>query len=62
MSDLDPFTGKVLSNSFEDQMRQCFINIKTILEEAGSIMSNIVKTTIFMFTSNDFNIINKIHA
>jgi len=25
----------VISDNFEDQTRQCFFNIKTILEEAG---------------------------
>jgi 2-iminobutanoate/2-iminopropanoate deaminase len=59
---LNPETGIIVSESFEDQTRQCFLNIKTILEEAGSSMSNIVKTTIFMVSGNDFSILNKVYA
>ena len=59
---IDPVSGKVVSDQFEEQTRQCFVNIKTILEEAGSNMSKIVKTTIFMVTGNDFSIINKVYS
>ncbi len=57
----NPATGQ-LSESFEEQARQAFINIKTILEEAGSSMAKIVKTTVFMVTGNDFSILNKVYA
>jgi 2-iminobutanoate/2-iminopropanoate deaminase len=59
---LDLQSGKVVSDSFEDQTRQSFQNIKVILEEAGSSMSNVVKTTIFMVTGNDFSVINKVYG
>ena len=59
---LDLHSGQVVSDSFEDQTRQCFQNIKTILEEAGSSINNVVKTTIFMVTGNDFSIINKVYG
>jgi len=62
MPGIDPISGKVNSDDFEDQARQSFLNIKTILEEAGSNMSKIVKTTIFMVTGNDFGIVNKIYT
>jgi 2-iminobutanoate/2-iminopropanoate deaminase len=55
-------SGKVVSDNFEEQTRQCFINIKAILEEAGSNMSNVVKTTIFMVAGNDFGVINKVYS
>lgn len=62
MPGLDPISGKIVSTSFEEQTRQAFTNIKTVLEEAGSSMSKIVKTTIFMVSGNDFSIINKVYA
>jgi 2-iminobutanoate/2-iminopropanoate deaminase len=55
-------SGKIVSDDFEEQTRQCFINIKTILEEAGSDMTKVIKTTIFMVAGNDFSIINKVYA
>jgi len=42
---LDLGTGKVVSDSFEEQARQSFRNIGIILEEAGSHLSKVVKTT-----------------
>src|ERR1700760_1454803 len=59
---LDLHSGQVISDSFEDQTRQCFQNIKVILEEAGSSLSKVVKTTIFMVTGNDFSVINKVYS
>src|ERR1700712_2516601 len=57
----NPSTGQ-LSESFEEQARQAFLNIKIILEELGSSMDKIVKTTVFMVSGNDFGILNKVYA
>ena len=59
---LDLATGQVISSDFEDQTRQSFQNIKTILEDAGSNLRKVVKTTIFMVTGNDFSVINKVYS
>lgn len=59
---LDLATGKVISADFEEQVRQSFVNIKAILEDAGSSLSKIVKTTIFMVSGNDFSAINKVYT
>ncbi len=47
---LDLSTGKVVSDNFEAQVRQAFLNVKIILKEASSSMSNVIKTTVFMVT------------
>jgi 2-iminobutanoate/2-iminopropanoate deaminase len=39
----------------------CSDAYKTILEEAGSSLGKVVKTTVFIVTGNDFSIINKIY-
>ncbi|MEJ7645222.1 MAG: RidA family protein [Chryseolinea sp.] len=62
MPGLDSMTGKLISDDFEDQTRQCFSNIKRVLEEAGSSMAKIVKTTIFMVAGNDFSVVNKVYS
>lgn len=59
---LDQASGKVISQNFEDQARQAFLNVKTILEEAGSNMSKVVKTTVFMVAGNDFAALNKVYS
>jgi 2-iminobutanoate/2-iminopropanoate deaminase len=58
---VDPVTGK-LSESFEEQLRQAFVNINTILTEAGSSLDKIVKTTVWMVAGNEFSILNKVYA
>lgn len=47
---LDPATGQVISADFEEQVRQSFHNIKAILQDAGSDISKVIKTTIFRDT------------
>src|ERR1700753_1757670 len=59
---LDGETGKGVSDNFEEQTRQSFKNIQIILEEAGSSLEKVVKTTIFMVTGNDFSVINKVYG
>jgi 2-iminobutanoate/2-iminopropanoate deaminase len=59
---LSPATGSLVSADFEEQTRQSFLNIKSILEEAGSSLSKIVKTTVFMVAGNDFSVINKVYT
>ncbi|MEO6404989.1 MAG: RidA family protein [Ferruginibacter sp.] len=58
---LDRLSGQVISDDFEDQTMQCFKNIKIILEEAGSDLHKVVKTTVFMVAGNDFAILNKVY-
>ena len=62
MPGFDAATGKVISNDFEEQVRQSFKNIATVLEEAGSDLSKVIKTTIFMVAGNDFTVINKVYT
>lgn len=58
---INPATGN-LSDDFEQQARQAFANVKTILEEIGAGMKQIVKTTVFMVSGNDFGILNKVYG
>ncbi len=55
-------TGQVVNDTFEGQARQCFENVKTILEDAGSTLDKIVKTTVFMVAGNDLAILNKVYS
>jgi 2-iminobutanoate/2-iminopropanoate deaminase len=58
---LDPATGK-LREGFEEQARQAFLNIGGILEEAGSGLEKVVKTTVYMVAGNEFALLNKVYA
>ena len=59
---LDLNSGLVVSDDFEEQTRQSFLNIKIILEEAGSSLKKVIKTTVFMVSGNDFSILNKVYS
>jgi 2-iminobutanoate/2-iminopropanoate deaminase len=61
---VDPATGKLVGAGYEEQAMQAFHNLQTILAEAGSDISKVVKTTVFMVTGadSDFAIINKVYS
>ena len=59
---LDPSTGQFAGDTAAEQAVQIFENIKAILEEAGSDMDHIVKTTCFMKNMEDFGSVNEVYA
>ena len=58
---INPLDGSVLP-SIDDQAKQAFDNLKSVLEAAGSGLSKVVKTTLFIKNMSDFAIINSIYA
>ena len=59
---LDPATGAFPEGGVKEQARQSLLNVKAILEEAGTSMSNVVKTTVFMADMGDFAERNSVDA
>ena len=53
--------GVMLENDVVIQTAQVLQNLKAVLEEAGSSMNKVVKTTIFIDSMDDFAVINKIY-
>ena len=53
--------GVMLENDVVIQTSQVLKNLKAVLEEAGSSMSQVVKTTIFIDSMDDFTVINEIY-
>ena len=56
-----PETGAV-AEGLEAQAHQVFKNLTELLKAAGSDMSKVVKTTVFIKDMNDFAAINAIYA
>ena len=56
-----PETGEV-AQGLEAQAHQVFKNLTELLKAAGSDMSKVVKTTVFIKDMNDFGTINGIYA
>ena len=59
---IKPATGQFVEGGIKEQTRQSLTNVKAILEEAGTSMVNVVKTTVFMADMNDFADMNAVYA
>ena len=57
-----PETGALVEGGIEEQTRQVFANLKAILEEAGSGLDKVIKTTCFLKDMNDFQVVNEIYG
>lgn len=57
---IDPATG-AMPGDIEGQTRQSLLNLKNILEAAGSNMSKVCKTTVFLQDMNDFAAMNGVY-
>ncbi|QOY53987.1 RidA family protein [Candidatus Sulfurimonas marisnigri] len=53
--------GVMLESNVVIQTKQVLKNLKAVLEEAGSSMDMVVKTTIFIDSMDDFAVINEIY-
>jgi 2-iminobutanoate/2-iminopropanoate deaminase len=51
-----------ISGGIEEQTEQVFANLKAILEEAGSGLDRLVKTTVFIQNLGDFQAMNGVYA
>jgi 2-iminobutanoate/2-iminopropanoate deaminase len=59
---IDPAVGKVVEGDIAAQTHQIFKNIKGILTEAGSSLKNVIKTTVFLKSMDDFKAMNEVYA
>ena len=58
---IDPVTGDV-ADGIEAQTEQALRNLAAILDEAGSSLRDVVKTTIFYTNVDDFPVLNAVYA
>lgn len=54
--------GLMIEGSITEQTHQVFANLKAVLEEAGSSLAQVVKTTVFIKDMNDFATLNEIYG
>lgn len=59
---LDPATMEIVPGGIEEQTRQVLANLANVLEAAGTDMSKVVKTTVFLMDMNDFAKMNAIYG
>ena len=59
---VDVTTGAFAGEDIQAQTRQSLLNIRSILEEEGLSMQNVVKTTVLLADIGDFAAMNEIYA
>ena len=55
---LNPETGNLIESGISDETNQVMKNIKAVLNEAEMTFDDVVKTTIFLKSMDDFSIVN----
>jgi len=59
---LKPGDTALSAGSIEEQTEQVFANLRAILEEAGSGLDRLVKTTVYLVDLGDFAGMNEVYA
>lgn len=62
MIPINPVDGTLVVGSVEEQAEQALKNLKALVEESGSSMEQVIKTTVFIKDMNDFAKINEVYA
>jgi 2-iminobutanoate/2-iminopropanoate deaminase len=59
---LNPMNGNLEVESVEIATHRVLKNMKSLIEEAGMTLSNVVKCSIFLKNMDDFSIVNNVYA
>ncbi len=59
---IDPQTGQIVAVNISGQVKQVLANLAAMLNAEGLTVDDVVKTTIFLTSLNDFKQVNDIYA
>lgn len=59
---IDPATGEFVEGGIKEQTRQALVNVSHIMEEAGTDLNHVVKTTVYLSDMADFAAMNEVYA
>jgi len=59
---IDPESGEIVSGGIAEQTKQALLNLKAVLEAAGSELDRVVKTTVFLKNMGDFAAMNEVYG
>ena len=62
MIGLDPLTGKIVGSGIREQTQRVLESVKAILEEAGSSLARVVKTTVYIKEAGLFSEMNEVYS
>ncbi len=57
---IDPDTGNLIEGNFNERVRRVLMNLKSILEEAGTNLSNVAKFTVFLTDISNYTEVNEV--
>ena len=57
---IDPDTGNLIEGNFKERVRRVLMNLKSILEEAGTNLSNVAKFTVFLTDISNYTEVNEV--
>ena len=57
----DPKTGQLIDGDIEEQTERVLLNLKAILEAAGSSMDKVAKVTVFLTDIRDWERMNTVY-
>ena len=59
---LDPATAALVAGDVKAQTDRVLLNLTAILQEAGTTLGKVVKTTVFLASMDDFAAMNEVYA
>ena len=59
---LDPATMEIVDGGVKEQTERVLTNLQAVLQSAGSSLSQVVKTTVFLYTMDDFAAMNEVYG
>ncbi len=59
---LDPASGTIVEGGIEAQTMRVLDNLKAVVEAAGGTLADVLKTTVFLKSMDDFAAMNAVYA
>ncbi len=53
--------GAIVEGGLEAELRQVFVNLRSVLSGAGASLADVVKTTVFLADMGDYAVMNEIY-
>ena len=59
---MNPQSGEIVDDGIQSQTRQALKNLEQVLLAAGTDLSKVVKTTVFLKDMSEFSLMNEVYA
>jgi reactive intermediate/imine deaminase len=58
---IDPSSGRTVAGGIREQARQCFSNIKAILDSIGHTMDDVIRISVFLKNISDLDAVDEVY-